>query len=107
MMRTPPPPIPQSPPVPTALKPYRQFIVWRWESQSGRVNQVRGPYNPCSGDHASGYDPSTWGTYEECRGALARVRGGYSGTGFVFTFDGEPFFLDLDACCHLIPEASA
>jgi hypothetical protein len=79
--------------IPAEMKPYRQWIVWRYEeTQSGKPTKV--PYNPTTGRLASVDDPNTWTDYETAvQGANNPA---YNGLGFVLT-ERDPFlFIDLD-----------
>lgn len=80
------PPIPD---VPSALKPYRQWILWKLEARPGGGKPTKKPL-------ASVTDPAQWMEYETAR-ALANADPSL-GLGFVFTA-ADPFvFVDIDNC---------
>lgn len=85
--------------VPTAMLPYRQFVVWRLIQKPDRPKPDKVPFNPNDGFPASTTDPTTWGDYQAA--CTMFQRGGYDGIGFVFT-GNDPFaFVDLDDCRDL------
>lgn len=79
--------------IPAEMRPYRQWIIWRYEE--GGKKPTKMPYCPNNWSRlASVTDPTTWATFEEAIEA-ARV-GNFDGIGFVLT-KGDPFaFIDLD-----------
>lgn len=82
-------------PAPLApLAAYRQFCVWRLvpSARPGKMDKL--PCNWRDGKVTNAHNPATWGTFDECAGAVAAGLG--QGVGFVFT-DNDPFwFLDVD-----------
>jgi len=79
--------------VPDDLKPYDQFVNWKWEERNGK--RTKPPYDPKTGNRASHSDPSTWGTFIQ---AVKGLDNGFDGIGFVFT-ESDPFCgIDLDKC---------
>lgn len=81
--------------IPAKLKPYRQFVVWRYEHH-GEPKPRKVPYNPLTGLPASVSDPLTWGSLMDA--LLALQSEPFDGIGFVFTKD-DPFVgIDLDKC---------
>ena len=78
--------------IPTELKGYRQWVVWRREMRDGKP--TKRPYNSRDGRAASVTNPGTWSTFEQAR-AVAHQ---YDGPGFVFNAS-DPFFgTDFDKC---------
>ncbi len=78
--------------IPQELRDQPCWVVWRTEHQGGRM--VKPPYDPSTGRKASCSDPSTWGSFDEARRALAE--GHYDGIGIQLT---PPFVgVDLDGC---------
>lgn len=91
--------------LPSALQPlaaYRQFVIWKRvpSVRPGKVDKL-----PCdwrTGAVTNAHNPATWGTFEECAGAVRAGLG--DGIGFVFT-DNDPFwFLDIDGA--LLPDGT-
>ena len=79
-----------------ALKPYRQWVVWKLVQRPGKPKADKIPFNALTGYPASPTDPAHWCSYDEAAAAVAS--GNYSGIGFIFT-DNDPFvFIDLDSC---------
>lgn len=79
--------------VPSKLKAFRQWVMWKLEEPEGR-KPTKVPYNPLFPGKANVQDSSTWGSFEEC--VAAYEAGGWDGIGFVLT-KNDPFaFIDLD-----------
>jgi len=82
--------------IPTELRPYKHFGVWRGERRGDGF--TKRPYTPVTGFAASSTKPLTWGTYEEA--CAAYRRGGWDGVGFFFHKGdayADPFsVMDLD-----------
>ncbi len=85
--------------LPRQLRPYRQWVAWKWQrrtSASGQVKWSKRPYTPRTMRPADTTDPATWGTY---RDAVAAYKAGRcAGIGFAMA-PGDPFVgVDLDDC---------
>ncbi len=79
--------------VPDDLTERDQWVLWRYETRSGKSTKV--PYEP-SGTRADSTDPRTWTTFQEAMTAWCRYRQRYAGLGFVFAKE-DPFAgVDLD-----------
>ncbi len=83
-------------PVPVALLPHPQFVVWKQIQRTGIPKPVKVPIDPKTGMPASVDNPATWGTYSVANEAYQR--GGYNGIGFVLTTQDPFAFIDLDDC---------
>jgi len=80
--------------IPSEMRFYRQWIVWRLEDQGG-PKPTKVPYSPIvAGAKAAVDKPSTWGTFEDALRAFES--GAFSGIGFVLTDDDPYVFIDLD-----------
>lgn len=81
--------------IPTEMRAYPQWVVWRFEEVEEGSKPTKVPYSPRLLRHAKTNDPSTWVTYEEALTA-AQNNNGYDGIGFVLT-ESDPYgFIDLD-----------
>lgn len=82
--------------IPSEMKFYRQWIVWRLEDQGG-PKPTKVPYSPnIVGVKAAVDNPSTWGSFEDALRAYHSSNGALSGIGFVLT-EADPYaFIDLD-----------
>lgn len=79
--------------IPSELKKYNQWVVWRSEIQNGKPTKV--PYDANTRNKASTNDPKTWATFEQAYRVLTRCKG-YDGLGFVFS-KADPFIgMDWD-----------
>ena len=92
--------------LPAELRERRQWVVWRYESRTGKRTKV--PFRIDTGQRADVTDPATWADLDlACKMA---AQPGVDGMGYVFTPD-DPFCgIDLDACRmdgKLHPEAAA
>lgn len=78
--------------IPSKLKGYNQWIVWKLEYKDGRQTKI--PYSAHSGYQASVTNPNHWSTFNQAQDVLDG--GLYSGLGFVLS-ENDPFvFIDLD-----------
>lgn len=81
------------------MRPFRQWIVWKYIQNPNGSKPIKLPINPATNRAASVTDPDTWVTFAEACYAYAqslKTDDPYSGIGFVLT-KGDPFcFLDLD-----------
>ena len=77
--------------IPKELLTYRQWVLWRYETVSGRVTKI--PYS-VKGFKASVTNPKDWSDWE----TVNSMRQYYDGIGFVFTSE-DPFIgIDWDHC---------
>lgn len=80
--------------IPSEMKFYRQWVVWRLEDQGG-PKPTKVPYCPhVIGAKAAIDKPGTWGSFEDAMRAFDT--GNFSGIGFVLTEDDPYAFIDLD-----------
>ena len=78
--------------IPSKLKGYNQWIVWKLEVKDGRQTKI--PYSAHNGYQASVTNPNHWSSFNQAQDALDS--GHYSGLGFVLS-ENDPFvFIDLD-----------
>lgn len=86
------------------LRPYQQFVVWKYTVVDGMPKKP--PIDPKTGRLASSTNPDTWSSLAEAQHAL--TTGKYNGLGFVFSED-DPFTgIDIDHCVlnnRITPEA--
>ncbi|GAC1634483.1 MAG: hypothetical protein NVS4B11_36450 [Ktedonobacteraceae bacterium] len=76
------------------LRPYPQFVVWKYTTVDGKSKKP--PFDPKTGQLASPTNPATWSSLAEAQKALRT--GTYNGLGFVFSED-DPFTgVDIDTC---------
>ena len=83
--------------LPDALAPlaaYRQFCTWKLvpSARPGKMDKL-----PCDwrdGAVTNAHNPATWGTFDECAGAVRAGLG--QGVGFVFTAADPFWFIDID-----------
>jgi len=79
--------------VPDDLTERDQWVLWRYETRSGKSTKV--PYQT-SGSRADSTDPSTWAAFDAAMNTWCLHRQRYAGVGFVFAKE-DPFAgLDLD-----------
>lgn len=81
--------------IPQEMRPYRQWICWRYENRGGE-KPTKVPYQPMTGQLASVTDSSTWCTFDEAVAVATRENSPYSGVGFVLTKNDPYTFIDLD-----------
>jgi len=81
--------------IPSALKAWPNWVVWRIEERDGKAAKV--PYNPeYPGQKAKSGAPSTWGTFRKALNVAQTD--GFMGVGFEFSVS-DPFAgVDLDNC---------
>jgi hypothetical protein len=79
--------------IPAELKFLPQWVVWKLEDHGG-PKPTKVPYSPKWGTKASVSNRASWATYDDAIAALNE--GGYSGLGFVLTYDDPYTFVDLD-----------
>jgi len=81
--------------IPQELQDRDRWVLWRYETRSGRESKV--PHQ-VGGKRASVTSSSTWSSFAAAREAYENGRRPFDGIGFVFT-DGDPFAgVDLDEC---------
>lgn len=98
--------------IPDELKHRPQWVVWAYESRTGRDGKgksTKPPHDPSTGDYAKSNDPHTWGTFEA---AVKALRGRFAGIGYMFHKDDPYVGIDLDHCLNpltgtVTPEAEA
>lgn len=79
--------------IPTELKNYPHWVLWRAEVRNDKATKV--PYQ-ANGSMAQSNNRKTWSTFESVVEKYSR--GGYQGIGFVFSKD-DPFIgIDIDHC---------
>ncbi len=79
--------------IPSDLKTYDQWVVWKSEIRDGKPTKV--PFDANTRGYASTNNPKTWATYDQAVRVYTRCKG-YNGIGFVFSTD-DPFMgLDWD-----------
>lgn len=93
--------------IPTELKPYRHWLLWRLEDRSGKPTKT--PYQ-ASGALAKVNDPATWTDFDSALAAY--LKGGFSGLGFALDKQLRIVGIDLDKCLNpdtgeLEPDAAA
>lgn len=77
--------------IPTELKKYPNWVVWKFENRDGRKTKV--PYNATTRQHAKTNDSSTWNAWAE----VERLPEWADGIGFMFS--ESPFVgIDIDHC---------
>ena len=88
--------------VPSQLKMYRQFVLWKHEERHGKLTKI--PYRAETLNDtflpASSTDPSTWSDFVKTKGRYISHNHSqqFSGIGFVFSAD-DPFTgIDIDNC---------
>ena len=52
--------------IPTQLKIYRQFVLWKSEERDGKLTKI--PYNANLSGNASTTDPATWSNFVTAKG---------------------------------------
>lgn len=78
--------------IPTELKGFRAWIVWRNVTEPGSFKPSKKPYHPITGRLCDPTDPSQWSTFEVASSVAAR----YDGLGFCLS-DADPYtVIDLD-----------
>ncbi len=83
--------------IPQEMRPYRQWLCWRYEQRSGPDEKpTKVPYNPTTGQLASVTDNSTWCSFDEAVHGATRENTPYNGIGFVLTKQDPYTFIDLD-----------
>jgi putative DNA primase/helicase len=88
--------------LPDELKPYNHWVVWRFETRSGKQTKI--PVDPKNGYNAASNQPESWATYEEAVD-FYEACADCAGIGFMFSPD-DPFVgIDLDNCRS--PETNA
>lgn len=80
--------------IPSVLKEYKQWVVWKYVQKSGAPKPTKPLYSPktkwITSHHPKDYD--SWGTFEEAISVLDK----FDGIGFVLT-ENDPFcVIDLD-----------
>lgn len=81
--------------IPAEMRPYRQWICWRYEQREEGKKPTKVPYNPLTGQLASVTDSTSWCSFEEAVWAVENSTH-YSGIGFVLTKQDPYTFVDLD-----------
>ncbi len=77
--------------IPTELKKYPNWVVWRYEERDGKKTKV--PYNATNQKHAKANDSSTWNTFQQVENPPKWA----DGIGFMFS--ESPFVgIDIDHC---------
>src|SRR5690349_22510389 len=61
-----------------------RFVLWRWQERNGKPDK---PPLRVNGQLADSTKPSTWGTLEKCREALAAIAA--TGIGFVLAAERD------------------
>lgn len=88
--------------IPAEMRAYRQWVLWRLEHREN-AKPTKVPYMP-SRQLASVTNPDTWISYEDAVRWCGKPDyttldpKGFSGVGFVITFDDPYSFIDLDDC---------
>ena len=82
--------------MPTELKEYDHWVLWREEVQKGRKKASKIPYDASTGKRASVTKRKNWTDFETAMSAYKN--GGYDGVGFVLTKDDPYVGIDLDDC---------
>lgn len=82
--------------IPAEMRPYRQWLCWRFEQREEGKKPTKVPYQPTTGKLASVTDPSTWCSYEEAVWGATAEGSPYDGIGFVLTKQDPYTFIDLD-----------
>jgi putative DNA primase/helicase len=84
--------------IPSQLKMYRQFVLWKSEPRDDKLTKI--PYNANLSGNASTTDPATWSNFVTAKGRyISHHRSQqFAGIGFVFS-DDDPFTgIDIDDC---------
>jgi len=79
--------------IPAELKPYPQWVLWRWEWRDGKWTKP--PYQP-SGAYAMSTDSTTWASFDGVLSAMQTEQ--FDGIGFVLTAADPYTAFDWDHC---------
>jgi len=79
--------------LPTELKQYRQWVLWRYEKRDSKLTK---PPFDCNGEYASSTDAQTWTDYDKVLKTYST--GSFDGIGFVVTPTDKYCGVDLDHC---------
>jgi len=75
---------------------HRYWFGWREERCPKKHRNVKVPYDPKNGYHASSVDPNAWATIDEAIASVKKYK--LHGIGYVFTEANGIIGVDLDDC---------
>jgi hypothetical protein len=81
--------------IPTEMRLYAQWCVWRYEDGENGAKPTKVPYSAKTGTLASVTNPQTWSTYEEAVNAATQTNW-YAGIGFILSENDPYTIIDLD-----------
>ena len=81
--------------IPSELKSWPQWILWKYELLEGKDKPTKVPYQP-DGEKASTTNPRTWSTFPTI--IKFYLEGNFDGIGFVFSKREQYIGIDIDNC---------
>lgn len=82
--------------IPADLRALERFAPWRMEPRFPGEKPTKIPFNPRTLRRAQSNNPSTWGTFDNCRDVLDHRPGLFAGLGFMLGDDAPYCGFDLD-----------